>query len=97
MPTRHDAIRRRDEGRARVSRLTRWLAAGALVLTGACSVLAARILPGDSGGAAATATTSATATSSSSSSSNSDDGGLQPSAGTPSAASGAAHATSGGS
>ena len=99
MPTRHDldAVRRRDEGRARVSRLTRWLAAGALVLTGACSVLAAKTLPGSDDSTSASATTSSSSSTDTGSTDSSDGSGLQAAGSSPSAASGSADATSGGS
>jgi hypothetical protein len=43
----------RDDGLRRVSRLTRWLAGGALALIGGLSALVAQALPGASGTTAA--------------------------------------------
>ena len=44
----------RDEGLRRVSSLTRWVAAGAIALAGAMSLVTARILPGRAKSAAQT-------------------------------------------
>src|SRR5262245_23533833 len=95
---------RRDTGLRRVSRLTRWVLAGALALTGVLSAIAAHAFPG-SGTAAGRATPSTaqagTSAQAGSSAAGADHGttggGLQAPASAPSAASGSGAVTSGGS
>jgi hypothetical protein len=104
-PPDRGAVARRDAGLRRVSRLTRWLLAGALTLTAAFSAIAARTLPGQSTSSTSTSQsgqTSQTSSSDSNSSSGSDQGDdgagtLQSPASTPSASSGSGSVTSGGS
>jgi hypothetical protein len=101
MPPDPRAVARRDAGLRRVSRLTRWLLAGSLALTGLFAGLAARVFPGHSQQAsAATTTTTTTVTSSQSDDSSSHDDSssqLQAPAATPSASGGSGSVTSGGS
>ncbi|HEX6678727.1 MAG TPA: hypothetical protein VF486_27390 [Actinomycetes bacterium] len=100
MPPDPRAVARRDAGLHRVSRLTRWLVAGSLALTGLFAGLAARAFPGHSQQASATTTTTTTVTSSQSDDSSSQDDGsdqLQAPAAAPSASGGSGSVTSGGS
>jgi hypothetical protein len=96
MPVDRVAAASRDAGLHRVSRLTRWLLAGALALTGAFSAIAARAFPGST-----TPTTGQAGSSGQTGSSPSDEdtagGGLQAPATPPSASSGPGAVTSGGS
>jgi uncharacterized protein YceK len=97
----------RDAGLRRVSRLTRWLLAGALALTAGCSAIAAHVSAGAShqsaGQTAATDGSSQSGGSDSSSSSSSGSGSsdsgstLQAPDWPPSASGGAGSVTSGGS
>jgi hypothetical protein len=95
----------RDAGLRRVSRLTRWLLAGALALTAGCSAIAAHVSAGASHQSASqTAATDGSSQSggsdsgSSSGSSSSDSGStLQAPDWPPSASGGAGSVTSGGS
>jgi ferric-dicitrate binding protein FerR (iron transport regulator) len=100
MPPDPRAAARRDAGLRRVSRLTRWLLAGSLALTGLFAGLAARVFPGH-GQQASAATTTTTVTGSqfddSSSQEQDDSSQLQAPATTPSASGGSGSVTSGGS
>ncbi len=101
-PPDRGAVARRDAGLRRVSRLTRWLLAGALTLTAAFSAIAARTLPGQGTSSTSTSQSGQTSSSDSSPSSGSDQGDdsagtLQSPASTPSASSGSGGVTSGGS
>ena len=102
-PDDRGAVARRDAGLRRVSRLTRWLLAGALAATAAFSAIAARTVPGNSGSQASnsTATTSDQSSQTGTSSSDQrDDGGsttLQAPSSSPSASGGSGSVTSGGS
>jgi hypothetical protein len=79
------AINSRDAGLALISRINRWFVAGAVVLTGAISLAAARSFHGHS--TASTSSTSAPAQSSGSGSSSSSSGsGLQQPTSSPSPA-----------
>ena len=99
MPPDPRAMARRDAGLRRVSRLTRWLLAGSLALTGMFAALAARAFPGQgSQQAGGAVTTTTTVTSSQSDDSAQDDSSqLQAPATTPSASGGSGDVTSGGS
>lgn len=99
MPPDPRAVARRDAGLRRVSRLTRWLVAGSLALTGLFAGLAARAFPGHSQQASAATTTTTVTSSQSDDSSSQDDGSdqLQAPAAAPSASSGSGSVTSGGS
>jgi hypothetical protein len=89
---------RRDAGLRRVSRLTRWLLAGSLALTGMFAALAARAFPGHASQQSSGVTTTTTVTSSQSDDSAQDDSSqLQAPATTPSASGGSGDVTSGGS
>lgn len=98
MPSDRGAVQR-DAGLHRVSRLTRWLLAGALALTAAFSAIAARALPGQA--ANQTSTTTSTDKSSRTDTSGFDqsagDSSLQSPASSPSASGGSGSVTSGGS
>ena len=101
-PARADrAAATRDAGLRRVSRLTRWLLAGALALTAGCSAIAARVSAGATHQSASqTAVTDGSSQSSGSdSSSGSSDSGstLQAPDWPPSASGGPGSVTSGGS
>lgn len=95
------AVTARDAGLRRVSRLTRWLLAGALALTAAFSAIAAHAFPGHSTSqASSTAQGGATTTTDQSDQTDQTDSsgsGLQSSASSPSASSGSGSVTSGGS
>jgi hypothetical protein len=107
MPSDRGTTAHRDAGLRRVSRLTRWLLAGALALTAGFSAIAARSFSGTSGSqstnqAGGTTTTtdgsSQSGDSSSSDSGSSDSGStLQSPFSSPSAGSGSGSVTSGGS
>jgi hypothetical protein len=99
MPPDPRAVARRDAGLHRVSRLTRWLVAGSLALTGLFAGLAARAFPGHSQQASAATTTTTVTSSQSDDSSSQDDGSdqLQAPAAAPSASGGSGSVTSGGS
>ncbi len=79
-PDRGD-VARRDAGLRRVSRLTRWLLAGALALTAAFSAIAAHSFPGNASNQATNSTSTT----------------LQSPASNPSASGGSGGVTSGGS
>jgi hypothetical protein len=97
----------RDAGLRRVSRLTRWLLAGALALTAAFSAIAAHAFPGHSGRAQASGTTQTTGTAQSSGTGSDDQSGqtdsgssgsgLQAPSSSPFASGGSGSVTSGGS
>ncbi len=99
------AVAARDAGLRRVSRLTRWLLAGALALTGAFSAIAAHAFPGHRTTQSSSSTTTAdqSGQSGSSDSSRSDssdsgsDSGLQAPPSSPSWFGGSGSVTSGGS
>jgi hypothetical protein len=97
-PDDRGAVARRDAGLRRVSRLTRWLLAGALAATAAFSAIAARTLPGNSSSQASNSTSTTTERSSQTGTSG-DDGSttLQAPSSSPSASGGAGSVTSGGS
>lgn len=101
MPSDPGTAAQRDAGLRRVSRLTRWLLAGALALTAGFSAIAARGFSGSTGQTGGTATTGAsgqTSNSDSSDSTSSDDGSaLQAPSNSPSASGGSGSVTSGGS
>jgi hypothetical protein len=100
MPPDPRAVARRDAGLRRVSRLTRWLVAGSLALTGLFAGLAARAFPGHAGQQAGAATTTTTVTGGQSDDSSSQDDGsdqLRAPAAAPSASGGSGSVTSGGS
>ncbi len=103
MPPDPRAVARRDAGLHRVSRLTRWLVAGSLALTGLFAGLAARAFPGHGQQASAAATTTTTTTtvtgsqSDDSASQDDDSSQLQAPAAAPSASGGSGSVTSGGS
>jgi hypothetical protein len=100
-PPNRAAVGRRDAGLRRVSRLTRWLLAGALALTGAFSAIAAHSFPGKTGNhATSSAGTDQSSQITDSGSGQSDDDtspALQPPSSTPSAGAGLGSVTSGGS
>jgi len=99
-PARADrAVATRDAGLRRVSRLTRWLLAGALALTAGCSAIAARVSASASHQSASqTAATDGSSQSGGSNSSSSDSGStLQAPDWPPSASGGPGSVTSGGS
>ena len=106
-PPNRAAVRRRDAGLRRVSRLTRWLLAGALALTGAFSAIAAHSFPGTTGNRATSSAGTDQSSQSSQSSQTTDSGSgqsdddaspaLQPPSSTPSAGAGLGSVTSGGS
>jgi hypothetical protein len=100
-PSNRAAVRRRDAGLRRVSRLTRWLLAGALALTGAFSAIAAHSFPGKTGNhATSSAGTDQSGQATYFGSGQSDDDAspaLQPPSSTPSAGAGLGSVTSGGS
>jgi len=99
-PVRADrAAAARDAGLRRVSRLTRWLLAGALALTAGCSAIAARVSAGATHQSASqTAATDGSSQPGGSSSSSSDSGStLQAPDWPPSASGGPGSVTSGGS
>jgi hypothetical protein len=96
------AAARRDAGLRRISRLTRWLVAGALLLTAALSTIAARTFPGQSNSQSSTTSTSAGRSTGTGSSSSDDRGSdsqstLQSPGSAPSASGGSGSVTSGGS
>jgi hypothetical protein len=96
------AVTARDAGLRRVSRLTRWLLAGALALTAAFSAIAAHAFPGHSTSQASSTTQSGSGgggsgTSQSGQTDDSSGSGLQSSSSSPSASSGSGSVTSGGS
>ena len=106
--TARGAAAARDAGLRRVSRLTRWLLAGALALTAAFSAIAAHAFPGHSGGAQASSTTTQNSGTTQSSGTGSDDqsgqsdsgssgSGLQAPSSSPFASGGSGSVTSGGS
>jgi hypothetical protein len=103
MPSDPGTAAQRDAGLRRVSRLTRWLLAGALALTAGFSAIAARGFSGSTGQTGGTATTGASGQTSNSDSSDSgsdssDDGSaLQAPSNSPSASGGPGSVTSGGS
>jgi len=99
MPSDRGAAAQRDAGLRRVSRLTRWLLAGALALTAGFSTIAARTFSGTSRAKHAASTTSTTDDSSQSGTSGSDDSSsaLQAPSSPPSASGGSGSVTSGGS
>lgn len=98
MPSDRGAAQR-DAGLHRVSRLTRWLLAGALALTATFSAIAAHALPGKA--AKQTSTATSTDQSSQTGTSGSDQSGgdstLQAPTSSPSASGGSGSVTSGGS
>jgi hypothetical protein len=98
MPSDRGAAQR-DAGLHRVSRLTRWLLAGALALTAAFSAIAARALPGQAANHASTtaSTDQSSRTDTSSSDQSAGDSALQPPTSSPSASGGSGSVTSGGS
>jgi hypothetical protein len=98
MPSDRGAAARRDAGLRRVSRLTRWLLAGALALTAGFSAIAARSVSGTSGAHHASSTTTADASSQSGTSGSDDSSSaLQAPSSAPSASGGSGSVTSGGS
>lgn len=101
MPSDRGAAAQRDAGLRRVSRLTRWLLAGALALTAGFSTIAARTFSGTSRARHAASTTTSTTNddSSQSGTSGSDDSSsaLQAPSSPPSASGGSGSVTSGGS
>lgn len=102
MPSDRGAAAQRDAGLRRVSRLTRWLLAGALALTAGFSAIAARSFSGTSGSQSASHSGSTTTTddgSGQSSGSGSSDSGstFQSPSSSPSSGSGPGSVTSGGS
>lgn len=101
MPPDRGAVARRDAGLHRVSRLTRWLLAGGLALTGACSAVAAHAFPGhttaQTTGSAGTSSTGQSSQASTSGSGQSAGSALQAPATVPSASGGSGSVTSGGS
>jgi hypothetical protein len=98
MPSDPGTAAQRDAGLRRVSRLTRWLLAGALALTAGFSAIAARSVSG-SGGADQASSTTVTDDSRQSGTSGSDDSSstLQAPSNAPSASGGSGSVTSGGS
>src|SRR6266568_1828934 len=102
MPSDRGTAAQRDAGLRRVSRLTRWLLAGALALTAGFSAIAARSFSGTSGSQSASHSGSTTTTDDgsgqSSHSSSSDSGStFQSPSSSPSSGSGPGSVTSGGS
>jgi hypothetical protein len=99
MPSDRAAAATRDAGLRRVSRLTRWLLAGALALTAGCSAIAARSIGTTSHQSASqTAVTNGSSQSSGSDAGSSDSGStLQAPSSLPSASGGSGSVTSGGS
>jgi hypothetical protein len=94
------AVTARDAGLRRVSRLTRWLLAGALALTAAFSAIAAHAFPGHSASQASSTTQGGAGSTTTGQSGQTDDSsgsGLQSSSSSPSASSGSGSVTSGGS
>lgn len=106
MPSDRETAAQRDAGLRRVSRLTRWLLAGALALTGGFSAVAARSFSGTAGSQSTAQTGSTAATEQSSQAGTSDFGDdsgddsgptFQAPASPPSAFGGSGSVTSGGS
>ena len=98
MPPDPRSVARRDAGLRRASRLTRWLLAGSLVLTGAFAALAARAFPGQARQQGNAAATTVTGGQSEDPAQEQDDRSqLQPPATVPSPSGGAGDVTSGGS
>ena len=99
-PADRGAVAHRDAGLRRVSRLTRWLLAGALAATAAFSAIAARTVPGNSSSQASNSTSTTSDQSGTSSSDQTGDDGsttLQAPSSSPSASGGSGSVTSGGS
>jgi hypothetical protein len=72
---RRNAVNARDAGLDLIARINRWFVAGAVVLTGAVSVAAARSFHGHSSGAAATQSAGSGSSSTSSGGSSTSSGG----------------------
>jgi hypothetical protein len=102
MPSDRGTAAQRDAGLRRVSRLTRWLLAGALALTAGFSAIAARSFSGTSGSQSAshsgsTTTTTTTTTDDGSGQSSDSSSTFQSPSSSPSSGSGSGSVTSGGS
>jgi len=99
MPSDRGTAAQRDAGLRRVSRLTRWLLAGALALTAGFSAIAARSFSGTSGSQSASHSGSTTTTTTDDGSGQSSDSSstFQSPSSSPSSGSGSGSVTSGGS
>ncbi len=101
MPSDRGTAAQRDAGLRRVSRLTRWLLAGALALTAGFSAIAARSFSGTSGSQSAShsgsTTTTTTTTDDGSGQSSDSSSTFQSPSSSPSSGSGSGSVTSGGS
>src|SRR6266705_2047973 len=100
MPSDRGAAAQRDAGLRRVSRLTRWVLAGALALTAGFSAIAARSFSGTSGSQSAShsgSTTTTTTTDDGSGQSSDSSSTFQSPSSSPSSGSGSGSVTSGGS
>ena len=99
MPSDRGTAAQRDAGLRRVSRLTRWLLAGALALTAGFSAIAARSFSGTSGSQSAShsGTTTTTTTDDGSGQSSDSSSTFQSPSSSPSSGSGSGSVTSGGS
>lgn len=101
MPSDRGTAAQRDAGLRRVSRLTRWVLAGALALTAGFSAIAARSFSGTSGSQSAShsgsTTTTTTTTDDGSGQSSDSSSTFQSPSSSPSSGSGSGSVTSGGS
>ncbi len=99
MPSDRGTAAQRDAGLRRVSRLTRWVLAGALALTAGFSAIAARSFSGTSGSQSASHSGSTTTTTTDDGSGQSSDSSstFQSPSSSPSSGSGSGSVTSGGS
>jgi hypothetical protein len=98
MPSDRGTAAQRDAGLRRVSRLTRWLLAGALALTAGFSAIAARSFSGTSGSQSASHSGTTTTTTDDGSGQSSDSSStFQSPSSSPSSGSGSGSVTSGGS
>jgi len=98
MPSDRGTAAQRDAGLRRVSRLTRWVLAGALALTAGFSAIAARSFSGTSGSQSASHSGSTTTTTDDGSGQSSDSSStFQSPSSSPSSGSGSGSVTSGGS
>ncbi len=100
MPSDRGTAAQRDAGLRRVSRLTRWVLAGALALTAGFSAIAARSFSGTSGSQSAShsgSTTTTTTTDDGSGQSSDSSSTFQSPSSSPSSGSGSGSVTSGGS
>ena len=97
MPSDRGTAAQRDASLRRVSRLTRWVLAGALALTAGFSAIAARSFSGTSGSQSASHSGSTTTTDDGSGQSSDSSSTFQSPSSSPSSGSGSGSVTSGGS